>query len=56
MMDWAQKRLEALGVSVEQVDVGVQTLPDGTTQKLPNVILGVLGNVSILTSTHPKSH
>jgi len=44
MMDWAQKRLEALGVSVEQVDIGNQTLPDGTTLKLPNVILGVLGN------------
>lgn len=46
MMDWAQKRLEAIGVTVEQVDVGTQTLADGRTLKLPNVIMGVLGNVS----------
>lgn len=46
MMDWAQKKLEAIGVTVEQVDVGSQTLPDGRTLKLPNVIMGVLGNVS----------
>lgn len=46
MMDWAQKKLEAIGVIVEQVDVGSQTLPDGRTLKLPNVIMGVLGNVS----------
>lgn len=45
MMDWAQKKLEAVGVTVEQADVGSQTLPDGSTLKLPNVILGVLGNV-----------
>lgn len=46
MMDWAQKKLEAIGTVVEQVDVGSQTLPDGRTLKLPNVIMGVLGNVS----------
>lgn len=46
MMDWAQKKLEAIGVTVEQVDVGTQTLPDGRKLKLPNVIMGVLGNVS----------
>jgi hypothetical protein len=48
MMDWAQKKLEAIGVTVEQVDVGSQTLPDGKILKLPNVIMGVLGNVSNL--------
>lgn len=46
MMDWAQKKLEALGVVVEQVDVGSQTLSDGRVLKLPNVIMGILGNVS----------
>lgn len=46
MMDWAQKKLEAIGVTVEQVDIGFQTLPDGSKLKLPNVIMGVLGNVS----------
>lgn len=46
MMDWAQTKLEAIGVTVEQIDIGNQTLPDGSTLKLPNVIFGVLGNVS----------
>lgn len=49
MMDWAQKKLELIGVTVEQVDIGFQTLPDGSTLKLPNVIMGVLGNVSSLS-------
>jgi cytosolic nonspecific dipeptidase len=48
MMDWAQKKLEALGAKVEQVDIGSQTLPDGKILKLPNVIMGYLGNVSLL--------
>lgn len=46
MMDWCQKKLEALGSTIEQVDIGFQTLPDGKELKLPNVILGSLGNVS----------
>lgn len=46
MMDWCQKKLEALGATIEQVDIGFQTLPDGKELKLPNVILGSLGNVS----------
>lgn len=46
MMDWAQKKLEALGAKVEQVDIGSQTLADGKSLKLPNVIMGYLGNVS----------
>jgi hypothetical protein len=45
MMDWAQKKLEAIGATVEQVDIGSQTLNDGKVLKLPNVIMGVLGNV-----------
>lgn len=48
MMDWAQKRLEALGATIEQVDIGDQDLPDGRKLKLPNVIMGQLGNVSKL--------
>lgn len=48
MMDWAQKKLEAIGTQVEQIDIGSQTLPDGKSLKLPNVIFGVLGNVSRL--------
>lgn len=46
MMDWAQTKLQALGATVEQIDIGSQTLPDGKELKLPNVILGFLGNVS----------
>lgn len=49
MMDWAQKRMEGLGITCEQIDIGMQTLPDGSTLKLPNVIFGVLGNVSVMT-------
>lgn len=48
MMDWTQKRLEALGATIEQVDIGHQDLPDGRKLKLPNVIMGQLGNVSEL--------
>ncbi|KAG5667174.1 hypothetical protein PVAND_015169 [Polypedilum vanderplanki] len=44
MIDFAQKKMEALGIKCEQVDIGMQTLPDGTTLKLPNVVMGVLGN------------
>jgi hypothetical protein len=29
------------------VDIGSQTLPDGKILKLPNVIMGYLGNVSL---------
>jgi hypothetical protein len=46
MIDWAQKKMEALGVTCEQVDIGMQTLPDGSTLKLPNVVMGTYGNVS----------
>lgn len=46
MMDFAETKLKAIGATVEQVDIGNQTLPDGTVLKLPNAILAVLGNVS----------
>lgn len=44
MIDWAQKKMEALGVTCEQVDIGMQTLPDGSKLKLPNVVMGTYGN------------
>jgi nonspecific dipeptidase len=50
MMDWAQKRMDALNIKTEQVEIGMQTLPDGTTLKLPNVVMGTLGNVSMTHS------
>lgn len=46
MMDWAEKKMKALGIETQQVDIGNQTFPDGSELKLPNVILGTLGNVS----------
>jgi hypothetical protein len=46
MIDWAQKKMEGLGIKCEQVDIGMQTLPDGSQLKLPNVVLGTLGSVS----------
>lgn len=45
-MDWAENKMKALGIETQQVDIGNQTLPDGSVLKLPNVILGSLGNVS----------
>lgn len=44
IINFAQKKMEALNIKCEQVDIGSQTLPDGSTLKLPNVIMGVLGN------------
>jgi nonspecific dipeptidase len=44
MIDYVQGKLEKLGATVEQCDIGNQTLPDGKVIKLPNVILGSLGN------------
>lgn len=54
MIEWTKRKLEALGTSIELVDIGNQTLSDGKVIKLPNVILGQLGNVSVffLNSTH----
>ena len=44
MMHWAGDRLKALGASVEYVDIGRQTLPDGSDINLPPVIMGQLGS------------
>lgn len=44
MEEWAAKRLKEFGASVELVNVGDQTLPDGTTIPLPPILLGHLGS------------
>ncbi|KAL5291197.1 CNDP2 family protein [Megaselia abdita] len=44
MVNWTADKLKALGTTIELADVGTQTLPNGTTIPLPNVILGTLGN------------
>lgn len=46
MIDFAEQKLKAIGATVEQVDIGNQTLPDGSVLKLPNAIMATLGNVS----------
>lgn len=55
-IDWIAEKLRKLGVDVELVDIGNQTLHGGRVIPLPKVILGTLGNVSSLvfdiTSTH----
>lgn len=52
MINWTADKLKALGTTIELADVGVQTLPDGQTIPLPKVILGILGNVSVLKFYH----
>jgi len=44
MVDWTSEKLKALGCSIELAKVGNQTLHDGRIIKLPDVILGSLGN------------
>ena len=36
--------MEKEGVSVTLEDIGMQTMPDGTTLPLPPILLGTLGN------------
>ncbi|KAI1721311.1 peptidase family m20/M25/M40 domain-containing protein [Ditylenchus destructor] len=43
MVDWTQKQMEALNIKCHQVENGMQTLPDGSSIKLPPVIFGQLG-------------
>jgi len=43
MMKWMGEELKALGAAIEYVDIGFQTLPDGSTLKLPPVVMGELG-------------
>lgn len=48
MIEWTADKLKALGTTIELADVGLQTLHDGTKLPLPKVILGILGNVSLI--------
>ena len=43
MMKWMGDELKNLGAAIEFVDLGTQTLPDGTTLPLPPVLMGELG-------------
>jgi len=43
MMKWMGEELKALGATIEFVDIGNQTLPDGKELKLPPVLMGELG-------------
>lgn len=47
MVHWMQNKLKEVGASTELRDVGYQTI-DGKEIKLPPVLVGVLGNVSII--------
>lgn len=44
MMRWAEVKLKDLGVTTELVDIGKQTLPNGSEIPLPPVLLGTLGS------------
>lgn len=46
MVHWMQDKLKEVGATTELRDVGFQTI-DGKEVKLPPVLVGVLGNVSI---------
>lgn len=46
MIQWTAEKLKKLGTKVELVDIGNETLHGGRVIPLPNVIFGVLGNVS----------
>lgn len=48
MVHWTADKLKALGTTIELAELGNQTLHDGCILPLPEVILGVLGNVSRL--------
>lgn len=43
MMHWMGDELKALGAAIEYVDIGSQTMPDGTVLPLPPVLMGELG-------------
>ncbi|EDO43252.1 predicted protein [Nematostella vectensis] len=44
MVNHVAEELKKLGTEVELVDVGTETLPDGSTLPLPPVLLGILGS------------
>lgn len=41
--EWTANKLNSLGATAELVDIGLQTLPDGSTIPLPPLIFGNLG-------------
>merc|ERR1719233_1385722 len=43
MMHWMGDELKDLGAAIEYVDIGEQTMPDGTVLPLPPVLMGELG-------------
>jgi len=43
MMHWMGDELKALGAAIEYVDLGDQTMPDGSVLPLPPVLMGELG-------------
>lgn len=43
MVKWTTGKLKALGIEVEECNIGHQPLPDGKTIRLPPVLLGILG-------------
>jgi hypothetical protein len=43
MADWIEQQMKELGIDTKQVPVGTQIL-DGQELKLPNVVLGALGD------------
>lgn len=47
MVEWMQEKLREVGASTELRDIGFQVL-DGVEVKLPPVLVGSLGNVSLL--------
>lgn len=47
MVYWMQSKLKEVGASTELRDVGFQTI-DGQEVKLPPVLIGSLGNVSVI--------
>lgn len=56
MADFIQEKLEKVGAVVESCDIGYQTLPNDQQIKLPNVILGTLGNVTKFLFTYCASN
>ncbi|KAL1517409.1 hypothetical protein ABEB36_001176 [Hypothenemus hampei] len=44
MMEWAQSQMQKLGATTELRDLGNQQFSDGTTIKLPPILLGNLGS------------
>jgi len=42
--EWTAEKLKQLGATIELVDIGEQTMPDGSVIPLPPLVMGHLGN------------